>query len=32
MQSMTQARPLVIGGVDSHADTHHFAALDQRGR
>ena len=22
---------LVIGGVDSHADTHQFAALDQRG-
>ncbi len=32
MHSMTQKdRPLVVGGVDSHADTHHFAALDQRG-
>ena len=31
MHSMTQDQPLVIGGVDSHADTHHFAALDQRG-
>jgi transposase len=31
MHSMTQARPLVVGGVDSHADTHHVAALDQRG-
>jgi transposase len=31
MHSMTQDRPLVVGGVDSHADTHHFAALDQRG-
>jgi transposase len=31
MQSVTQDQPLVIGGVDSHADTHHFAALDQRG-
>jgi transposase len=31
MQSMTQDQPLVIGGVDAHADTHHFAALDQRG-
>jgi transposase len=28
---MTQEQQLVIGGVDSHADTHHFAALDQRG-
>jgi transposase len=31
VQSMTQDQPLVIGGVDSHADTHHFAALDRRG-
>jgi transposase len=31
MHSMTQDRPLVVGGVDSHADTHHIAALDQRG-
>jgi transposase len=31
MHSMTQDQPLVIGGVDSHADAHHFAALDQRG-
>jgi len=32
MHSMTQEdRLLVVGGVDSHADTHHFAALDQRG-
>ncbi len=28
---MTDELPLVIGGVDSHADTHQFAALDQRG-
>jgi transposase len=28
---MTEQTPLVIGGVDSHADTHQFAALDQRG-
>lgn len=32
MQSMTQAEvPLVIGGVDSHADVHHYAALDSVG-
>jgi len=31
MHSMTQDGPLVVGGVDSHADTHHVAALDQRG-
>jgi transposase len=31
MHSMTQQPPVVIGGVDAHADTHHFAALDQRG-
>ncbi len=31
MHSMTQEDAVVIGGVDSHADTHHAAALDQRG-
>jgi transposase len=31
MHSMTQDTPLVVGGVDSHADAHHVAALDQRG-
>ena len=31
MHSMTQDRPAVIGGVDSHADAHHVAALDSRG-
>jgi transposase len=31
MHSMTQQNTLVIGGVDAHADTHHAAALDQRG-
>jgi transposase len=31
MHRMTQERPLVIGGVDAHAETHHFAALDDRG-
>jgi transposase len=31
MHSMPQDRPLVVGGIDSHADTHHVAALDQRG-
>lgn len=32
LHSMTQGEPpLVIGGVDSHADAHHFAALDRRG-
>jgi transposase len=31
MQSMTQQSTLVVGGVDAHADTHHAAALDQRG-
>jgi hypothetical protein len=30
MHSMTQDTPLVVGGVDSHADAHHVAALDQR--
>lgn len=32
MHSMTQdQQSVVVGGVDAHADTHHFAALDQRG-
>lgn len=32
MQSMTQTEvPLVIGGVDAHADVHHYAALDSVG-
>lgn len=32
MHSMTQDQaPVVIGGVDAHADTHHAAALDARG-
>lgn len=32
MHSMTQEQdPVVIGGVDAHADTHHAAALDARG-
>ena len=31
MHSMTQEQTLVVGGVDSHADTHHVAALDHRG-
>ena len=31
MHSMTQENTLVVGGVDAHADTHHVAALDQRG-
>ncbi len=31
MHSMTQDDVLVVGGVDSHADTHHAAALDSRG-
>ena len=31
MQSMTQQDTLIVGGVDAHADTHHVAALDQRG-
>ena len=30
MHSMTQDTPLVVGGVDSLADAHHVAALDQR--
>lgn len=32
MHSMTQdSTPLVIGGVDAHADAHYLAALDERG-
>ena len=31
MHSMTKEQTLVVGGVDAHADTHHAAALDQRG-
>ena len=31
MHSMTQEQTLVVGGADSHADTHHVAALDHRG-
>jgi transposase len=32
MHSMTQEQdPVVIGGVDAHADIHHAAALDARG-
>ena len=31
MHRMTQEDTLVIGGVDAHADTHHIAALDERG-
>jgi transposase len=31
MHSMEQEIRRVIGGVDSHADTHHVAALDDRG-
>jgi transposase len=31
MHSMTQEHTLVVGGVDAHADTHHAAALDERG-
>jgi transposase len=31
MHSMTQEDRIVIGGVDGHADTHHAAALDERG-
>jgi hypothetical protein len=31
MHSMKYQDTLVIGGVDSHADTHHAAAMDQRG-
>ena len=32
MHSMNQEVRRVIGGVDSHADTHQAAALDERGR
>jgi transposase len=32
MHSMKQEVRRVIGGVDSHADSHHAAALDERGR
>ena len=32
MLSMNQEVRRVIGGVDSHADAHHAAALDERGR
>lgn len=32
MHSMNQDLRPVIGGVDSHADTHHAAVLDDRGR
>jgi transposase len=31
MHSMTQKNTLVVGGIDAHADTHHAAALDERG-
>ena len=31
MHRMTQEDRLVVGGVDAHADTHHIAALDERG-
>ena len=31
MQSMNQGGGRVIGGVDAHADSHHAAALDDRG-
>jgi hypothetical protein len=31
MRSMTREDTLVVGGVDAHAETHHAAALDQRG-
>jgi transposase len=31
MHSMTQQDTVVVGGVDAHADTHHVAALDERG-
>ena len=29
---MTEIRRLVTGGVDAHTDSHHVAALDERGR
>ena len=31
MHSMAQQSTLVVGGVDSHSDTHHAAALDEPG-
>lgn len=31
MHSMTQDQRRVVGGIDAHANTHHVAALDQRG-
>jgi hypothetical protein len=31
MQSMKREETLVVGGVDAHADSHHAAALDERG-
>ena len=31
MHSMTEKDTHVVGGVDAHADSHHAAALDQRG-
>jgi transposase len=31
MHSMKQPDTLVVGGVDAHADSHHAAALDERG-
>jgi transposase len=31
MHSMAQESTLVVGGVDAHADTHHVAALNERG-
>jgi hypothetical protein len=31
MHSITQRDALVVGGVDAHTDTHHVAALDERG-
>ena len=31
MQSMNEDGRRVIGGIDAHADTHHAAALDERG-
>ena len=31
MDRMAQDRPVVVGGVDAHADAHHAAVLDARG-
>ena len=31
MQSMTHKDRLIVGGVDAHADVHHYAALDSVG-